>query len=197
MYHVSTQDIYCQNLKPPRIFYLSCGRGMSDSSEKPSSPETWSSLVACKANERHPKTEQAPWETSTKGGDAGKTPARLLRRTVGGVFSDDDMDKSGLLLPEATVRSYVCALTLLTVLLPAFCRCVCSCPPRERRRSRQTLAPKLQTLNPKPSMRSGAPAHKMLNIGAVHAHAHPHVCLHARTYWRLPEKEEIRRERRR
>jgi hypothetical protein len=56
-------------------------------SEKPSSPETWSSLGACKANERHPKTEQAPWETSTKGGDAGKPQARLLRRTFGGVFS--------------------------------------------------------------------------------------------------------------
>jgi hypothetical protein len=53
---------------------------------KASSPETWSSLGA-RANERHPKTEQAPWETSTRGGDAGKTQPRVLRRTFGGVFS--------------------------------------------------------------------------------------------------------------
>ena len=53
---------------------------------KTSSPETWSSLGACRSNER-PKTEQTPWETSTRGGDAGKTQARLLRRAFGGVFS--------------------------------------------------------------------------------------------------------------
>jgi len=58
---------------------------------KASSPETWSSLGsslgACRADERHPKMEQAPWETSTRGGEAGKPKERMMRRTFGGVFS--------------------------------------------------------------------------------------------------------------
>jgi hypothetical protein len=31
--------------------------------------------------------EQAPWETSTRGGEAGKPKERMMRRTFGGVFS--------------------------------------------------------------------------------------------------------------